>query len=106
MAKLPLNMSSEQLLMASIMAAAPQPSAKVLGKKKKKQPRGCSLRKMRLLKSMATKSCRNVSPSPLAMRSATMDYPKRPVLNCGAATRYMLQEQEQSIIAKTADMGK
>lgn len=31
-------MSSEQLLMASIMAAAPQPSAKVLGKKKKKQP--------------------------------------------------------------------
>ena len=38
MAKSPLNMSSEQLLMASIMAAAPQPSAKVLGKKKKKQP--------------------------------------------------------------------
>jgi len=37
-AKSPLNMSSEQLLMASIMAAAPQPSAKVLGKKKKKQP--------------------------------------------------------------------
>ena len=31
-------MSSEQLLMASIMAAALQPSAKVLGKKKKKQP--------------------------------------------------------------------
>ena len=38
MAKSPLDMSSEQLLMASIMAAAPQPSAKVLGKKKKKQP--------------------------------------------------------------------
>ena len=66
MAKSPLNMSSEQLLMASIMAAAPQPSAKVLGKKKKQQPDSAIMSQEAFQNAMAMLLARALPTAPVA----------------------------------------